>query len=345
MPYNPALDGLRAISVIAVVAFHCRFMLYGGAVGVDVFFVLSGYLITTILRSEIQRSGNIDLKRFYIRRAARLMPPLVLSMTATYAAYRYLVPDINIGPGVIVSLLYLSDYGAALWDTPHLLSHTWSLSVEEHFYMVWPVFLIMTRKLPAKVLFRALVAMFVVATLWRIIDLAVWHEWIFTYYRFDTRLSGLVLGSALAVRQWRMKEETARVASRNALYVLGILSLVLFWGWQAGLQYGTLIADIAAATLIVSLTSGQQTAVARLLSHRWAVYIGTLSYSIYLWHFGATLLLRASTDRASAFVLSCTFAVAVSAISYRYVEKPIKAWSHRYNDRESKAGVRELYAN
>ncbi len=330
MKYNPALDGVRAISVIVVVAFHTSVAFaQGGMIGVDVFFVLSGYLITTILRNELHNTGRIDLKRFYMRRAARLMPALVLSVAGTYAAYAVFAPHLDLRRDVLVVLLYMSDYGTALWGVPAFMEVTWSLSVEEHFYVLWPFFLIATRNMPSRVLLRLLIAMFVAATAWRFADALIWDDWTRTYYRFDTRMSGIILGAALAVGQWQVTEDAARKFGKAALYVLALLVILLRWRFMPSLLIGGLMAEVATALLIAALASGHRTSVGKALSHPWLVYIGVLSYSIYLFHYGFAVILRDLLDPLPAFALSFAAAFLLSAVSHRYVEKPIRSWAGR----------------
>lgn len=346
MKYNPALDGVRALSVIAVVAFHTLYRpLTGAMIGVDVFFVLSGFLITTILRGEMQGSGALDLKRFYVRRASRLMPPLVLCMAATYVGYVLLVPETRIGLDVVLSLLYVSDYGISFWGVPEHIRHTWSLSVEEHFYLIWPAFLITTRKLSDRALLQVLLVMFAVATIWRVADCLIWDDWVRTYYRFDTRLSGMILGAVLAVGQWKVSEHAAAKMGGIALYLLALMVVALRWKAMPSLMIGTLAAELAAAALIIALTSGHETSVSKMLSRPWLVYLGVLSYSIYLWHYGFAYVLRDAINPVWAFVISLGASVVISAISHKYVEKPIKAWVNRNHAHAAKRVTEPAYAN
>lgn len=330
MKYNPALDGVRAISVIAVLAFHTADPFFkGGFVGVDVFFVLSGFLITTLLRNELRASGQISLKRFYFRRAVRLIPPLVLSMAGVYLAYAVLLPDVDIGADVIAGLLYVSDYGKAFWNVPRYLGHSWSLSVEEHFYLIWPLFLMATRSLSDRALLLMMMAIFAAVFAWKIVDALLWGDFIRTYYRFDTRLGGLVLGSALAVHPIRVTAETAQMLGKYALMALAILVLVLPWHAMQSLLVGGFMTELVAVALIVSLTSGHDTKVAKALSHPWLVYIGVLSYSIYLWHYGLAIALRDRLDPVSCFSITFVASVAAAALSHRFVEAPLRRWINR----------------
>ncbi|MGO4618539.1 acyltransferase family protein [Ensifer sp. 2YAB10] len=318
MHYNPALDGLRAVAVFTVVAFHCRFpFALGGMVGVDVFFVLSGYLITTILRS------GIGLPEFYWRRATRLYPPLLL-MLAAYAASAPLVfPTANPAFDVLLAGLYLSDSTMAFWYQPLSIGHTWSLAVEEHFYLVWPLIILATRPLPVRPLMWLLAVGFVVATTWRIVDAHVWQDWHRTYFRFDTRMSGLILGALIAVMPWRPRGERVRFIGRISIYMLLVALLffrfrnIWFIGW------GGIAVDLAAAGLVLSLVSGE-TAISRFLARDGLRYLGLLSYSIYLWHYPIALALRDQLDPFTTSIVVGGLATLIAAVSYRYIEKPLK---------------------
>lgn len=346
MKYNPSLDGLRAILAVLVVGNHTYVpKVYGGQIGVDVFFVLSGFLITTILRDELEKTGQIDLKGFYLRRAARLMPPLLMCLTATYIFYKTLWPKIDIEAHISFALFYASDYGMALWHMPGLLDHTWSLSVEEHFYLIWPVFLIATWSLSRRTMLIVLGVMFTAATLWRCVDTFIYSDFTWTYYRFDARLSGLILGSLLAVGRWRMSKSGAVSVGWFAAGCLIWLMYQYHFHHLPTLRLYMTLADLMAGALIVALTSGQTTLLTRALSQPVLVYLGVLSYSIYVWHFGIAILLRDDHDPWQAFSITLAMSVVIAALSHRYVEKPIRAWAHRYTDREARSASGHLLAS
>ena len=134
-------DKVRAIAVMLVMIFHSSVPLFhGGFLGVDVFFVLSGYLITRILLAELDKTGNIQLLRFYIHRLARLSPPLLLLLLLYLVAAPHFWPDYSWHVrDSLLTAMYLTDYAKALYNVPDMLRHTWSLSVEEHFYLLWPL--------------------------------------------------------------------------------------------------------------------------------------------------------------------------------------------------------------
>lgn len=330
MLYNPALDGLRAIAVFAVVAFHCRLpVALGGSIGVDVFFVLSGYLITSILRAEVIETGTVFLGRFYWRRALRLWPPLLLMLFAYGAVAPIVFPSRNALVDVTLAATYLTDYAMAFWHQPIMISHTWSLSVEEHFYLLWPLAILVTRSLSPRALTGLLAVGFVVATAWRVADVWIWQDWYRSYYRFDTRLSGLILGGLIAVMPWRPARKTAATIGRISCFML-IVALVTFRYkalWCTA--WGGIFIDLSAAGLILSAMSAGGTRIHRLLTLRPLVYLGLISYSIYLWHYPIVRMVRGVIDPFIAFPAVSVLSIGLAVLSYEFIEKPLKAVRRR----------------
>jgi peptidoglycan/LPS O-acetylase OafA/YrhL len=330
LQYNPAFDGVRALAVLAVVAYHCHIpMALGGLIGVDVFFVLSGFLITSILRAELDQTGDLSLGRFYWRRALRLWPPLLLMLAAYAIVAPVLFPDANVLPDVTLAALYLSDYAMAFWVTPLEISHTWSLAVEEHFYLIWPLVILATARMRKRRLAVLLATGFVIATMWRVADTFIGVDWNRTYYRFDTRLSGLILGGLVAVMPWRPSERQATWIGRVSVIVLAVSLFTLRSRTPAPLLWGGLFVDLAAAGLILSLVSGHATQFGRMLSGPWLVYLGTISYSVYLWHYPIARVLRDQLDPTITFGIVTALSIAIAALSWEYVEKPLKTFRRR----------------
>lgn len=174
MPYVPALDGIRAIAVLLVVFFHAQTPgFHAGYLGVDVFFVLSGFLITSLLLGELASTGGIHLRRFYFRRLARLMPPLI----GLIALYLVLAPLVwpehahHIRDAFIAGF-YLSDYSVVADVHPVMLKHSWSLSIEQHYYLLWPLLLLLIVRFRPKEIIGILFGLYIASTLWRIASLA-----------------------------------------------------------------------------------------------------------------------------------------------------------------------------
>lgn len=325
---NRALDGLRAVAVALVIAFHCdRNGVTGGFVGVDVFFVLSGFLITTLLMDECDQTGTIAVGRFYIRRAMRLWPALLMMLAAYVAAAPLLFPEADARWDALLAGLYLSDYSHAFWGVPDAINHTWSLSVEEHFYLLWPFAILALARIDRRVACYLLAAAFALATLWRITDLVIWHDFRWTYFRFDTRMSGLLLGSAIAMLPWR----PATRPTAEALSVAGMLCLLwaaatLQWMTPEPLLLPGVIVDLGAGCVVMALASGQRSLLGRALSWWPIVYVGAISYSLYLWHYPIMKVLRDHFDATWVIALiAVPLSLAIAALSFEFVEKPIAA--------------------
>jgi peptidoglycan/LPS O-acetylase OafA/YrhL len=298
MQYIPGLDGLRTLAVLAVVCCHSGAgWARGGFIGVDVFFVLSGYLITRLL-AETQPT----LRQFYIRRLRRLTPPLAVMLAVYLTVFYVVVPNYPHYIEAGLSILYLSDYAKTFWAMPDYLGHTWSLAVEEHFYLLWP--LVFYRFRPSV---KALAWGFVAATVWRLQA----HGWDAFYTRFDMRLSGLVLGCLLAhfPRQ--------KFPAWPALVALAFVAFYLPWKGEYAQGPGITTVEIAAAFAIM----GEHPA---WLESRVMTYLGKLSYGIYLWHYPIARLLDGQSWQ---LVLSVTLvaSIALAALSYHTIE----AWVRR----------------
>ncbi|MFL5910331.1 MAG: acyltransferase family protein [Gaiellaceae bacterium] len=317
--YVPALDGLRGVAILGVLGVHL-FGLSGGFYGVDLFFVLSGFLITTLLLEEHDRTGRVSLRAFYIRRARRLLPALgaVLVLIAAVGPLYY-------SPGLVASIVASGLYAANivrgfgrsdfLGATP--AAHLWSLAQEEQFYVLWPVALLsLRRRFTERRLMTLLAAGFVVLVLYRA-GLAVagagWHR---IYYAPDTHMDGLVLGCLLACAR-RRGLTTVPVLAGCAAAVLAIAAFVFgaqTVPWSLG---GLPVVELAAAALVLAALSPGPVGV--VLSARPLVWIGALSYSLYLWQIPAMWL--TGWDRPwPALALTAV----LTLVSYYVIERPFR---------------------
>ena len=304
MQYRPHLDGLRALAALTVLFFHARVPWFtGGYIGVDLFFVLSGYLITLTF------SENPNLKQFYIRRARRLAPPLYLMLLVYVLVY----PNLTEAPHLQhagLAALYVSDYSKAFWDAPTVLVHTWTLSVEEHFYLVWPVILMYLN--PSA---RQLIIAYVAATVFR----WAWFDAHEAYYKFDTRTSGLILGCFLAkVRVPTFPSWPALIALCTAVYYLP--------NWHTerwALDLGVMFAEVLSAAAIIGSAP-------KWLTWKAIRYTGKISYGIYLWHFPALKVIeRYFSHWAITSSLTLISSFCFAAISYHTVESYFRKQKHR----------------
>jgi len=343
--YRPGLDGLRAIAVTAVFLYHARIdWLPGGFLGVDLFFVLSGYLITSLLLVEWEARNRIDLRRFWLRRARRLLPALVVVVLASLAlAAIFARQDLAHTRGdAVSSLLYFTNWHEIianhsyfnLMGNPSLLQHTWSLAIEEQFYIVWPLLLV-----PCLVLVgRRRLPMLVIAG----IAASAALMWILynpsgdpsrVYYGTDTRAFLLLMGILLAlVWPWIQRLRQAL----PLLELLGVAALVgavlLFRQMQ---QFNPTLyrgGDLAAAfcfVVLVAAVAHPRTGIGEALGVAPLRWVGERSYGIYLWHWPIIVLVAGVNTRPSPGVVVAEAALVLTAamLSYKFVEQPIRTGS------------------
>lgn len=309
--YIPALDGLRAFAVVLVVAFHARLM-PGGFVGVDVFFVLSAFLITRVLQQEFAQAGGIRVGRFYKRRLIRLGPALALLLVTYLAVAPILWPDQPHLGDAILAGTYVSNYSFALFGRPAHLQHTWSLAVEEQFYLIWPLLLpfVLRTKKPIQLL----VASYLVVLCWRLSFAGDWESY---YYRADTRCSGLIVGAALALSIDGLRMGAVHAWTGVSLIILA--SLIGRFGPTASAVFP--LAEVGAALLIGASAKGQLGKLGYVFCAPGAILLGKLSYGIYLWHYPITVALRPSFSGLTLFVLVLIPTVALAWLSFVTVER------------------------
>jgi peptidoglycan/LPS O-acetylase OafA/YrhL len=341
----PALDGLRAVAVLAVLGVHAWQAAFpGGWVGVDVFFVLSGYLITSILLSERDRIGRISLRGFYLRRALRLLPALAVCMLVALGLAQLQ------GPGLLrvteqeaaATALYVANWWQVL--TPHaplgLLPHTWSLSIEEQFYLCWPVLMCVLLSLGGRraVLWGALAAG-VLVLLYRLVVAATLALPYLTYYRTDTRVDSLLIGAALAAlaAEGLLARIPARALRLAAMLGMVILATVFLHYGIADLdRIGYSVIALAAASVLAAVVAPHGwTGLRRALSWRPLLFVGRISYGFYLYHF---VILRGLVTRLVpvgplALLLTAVITLGVAAASHRYVEHPFLRMKDLLGDR------------
>ncbi|MES3667054.1 acyltransferase, partial [Mycobacterium intracellulare] len=356
----PALDGLRAIAVALVLIGHGGIPgVSGGFIGVDVFFVLSGFLITSLLLDELGRTGRIDLTGFWIRRARRLLPALVL-MVLTVAAARQLLPErslTGLRDDAIAAFMWLANWRFVAQKAdyftqgapPSPLQHTWSLGVEEQYYFVWPLLLVaVTLALAARArrrFTRATVggvrfATFVIATVGALASAALAIVMVSDgtrdriYFGTDTRAQALLVGAsaaALLVRDWpsmnrgwcMIRTRWGRRAAR-ILPLLGLAGLAAATHYATGasgeFRHGLLIGvAIAAVFVIAPVALEQRGVIARALALPPLVWLGTISYGVYLWHWPIFLALngeRTGWSGLPLFAARCAATVVLAAASY-----------------------------
>lgn len=337
--YRPSLDGLRGISILAVMAFNAKILAAkGGFIGVDIFFVLSGFLITTLLVEEWDRTGSISLRRFYLRRALRLLPALagLLAAICLYAAL--FQPSDQAGQtylGAFATFFYVANWAMIFEFTSGLfgLSHAWSLSVEEQFYLLWPPLLatLFLLRLDYRKMLILVGTLIVASVLWRA---ALWHSGVPVYRVYcgsDSRADALLIGCAAGLLFCRTLLPDARYLSWLGAPMAGaacvvLLAVGIFASWRGGyLYYGLLtLVALAAAILILHAVAAPSTAARLVLEFPPLVWFGKISYSLYLWHVPAFAIHFERLVADSALILGLRFATAfaLAIASFYVVEQP-----------------------
>ena len=313
----PALDGLRGVAVLLVLAVHATGFPPGGHLGVDLFFVLSGFLITTLLLEERADTGRLSLRDFYGRRARRLLPALVLLLAA------YLTIDAAKGHDglktVALAGLYLGNAVQAFSQVNPLahsgLEHLWSLAAEEQFYLLWPLLLLLIAR--SRQPLRNLGMVLGALVLWRYLLFTGGASHHRLYNGPDTHADGLAIGAALAFLRERNPAFTVSRTIATAGLGICVGALLLRHATPAWDAYGLPFAETACAVvLIAGLTlPAWKTA----LSWGVLVWFGRISYSLYLWHY---MLMWAFDWRLRP--LAAALAVAVAYVSTRWIEEPIR---------------------
>jgi len=353
--YLPSIDSLRALAVLAVIIYHVDVnYLPGGFLGVDLFFVLSGYLISSLIIKEYRKTGSLNLYNFYIRRARRLLPAVYFMITVGLVVM-VLFNEVLLRKShldAIFGYIYSSNW----WYIFHKLDyfdsfgaqspfkHLWSLAIEEQFYMIFPLlFLLVNRKKKSKDGTYKLNKNFLYVVLGLILVSLIAHILLFDinnisriYFGTDTRAFSLLVGVVGAIL-YPMERLHAKVTpQQNMLYsvvsLVSIATLITVMIYTS--EYNTLLYRggfllVAILGLIVIISSGKQhTLMSRLLSFKPVVFIGKISYSLYLWHFPVLVLTTPVSEIGNPniffVILRIVLTFAVAIVSYVFVETPIR---------------------
>lgn len=348
--YMPGLDGLRALAVLAVIAYHLHTeWAPGGLLGVTMFFVLSGYLITDILLAQWDRTGRFDMKDFWIRRAKRLLPAMLT--VVLFAVLWSILFDHSRLPAMLgdvpAALFYYSNWWSIFHQVSYFqsfgplspLGHLWSLAVEEQFYIFWPILLgiglILAQKNRGK-LALVLAGLALASALAMAIMYRPGEDPSRVYYGTDTRLFSLLIGAALAV-VWpsrKLKTNISKSATKTldvtATICLIVIAILIFKSNDYGtfLYRGGMVLLSLATTILVAALAHPACRLGRVLGARPLRWIGARSYGLYLWHYPVivltTPLVNTGGPNMTRILLQLLASFALAALSYRYIEQPVR---------------------
>ena len=354
IPYNAGIDGIRAIAVLAVIAYHSGISRFsGGFLGVEIFFVISGYLITALLLAEYATNNRIDIKRFWNRRARRLFPALIAYIGgATALAYLTARDVVPTKSEIFAAFGYVYNWFSIFQDVSYtegferknFFHHLWSLAVEEQFYLIWPLLLWGLLTLVGKrITFAFIIAGIIGSTILRWVLYEPFTDPLRVYYGTDTRASALLIGAALAFlwRPWESDRQGIKnpktITKLSALVVGGVCLGGLIW---ANMHYtlfypridnlfrgGMLITSVLTA-LVIAVSVTPKSILGKALGIQPMRWIGKRSYGLYLWHWPVFQLTRPRVDVEidgwELFLIRMAVTLLLVEVSYQIVERPIR---------------------
>jgi peptidoglycan/LPS O-acetylase OafA/YrhL/lysophospholipase L1-like esterase len=348
LPYLPGIDALRAIAVLAVFLYHAGVgWMPGGFLGVDVFFVISGYLITSLLLSERRRTGRVRLGQFWLRRARRLLPAVGVLIAVTMIVAAIVEPDrlTELRGDAVSSLAYVANWHFIFehqsyfdqFQSPSLFRHLWSLSVEEQFYLFWPLVFaagmawLGRKRLLVGVLAGAAASL---VLMWILFDPTDASR---VYYGTDTHAAGLLLGVALALvwAPWQLQRAKPGRWCGPVLNAIGVialgylaLSLLRVHDYDLALYHGGYLWLALASAAVIAVIAHPAARLGGLMARPALVWLGLRSYSFYLWHWPVLALTRPGLDvslpRGVLIPLQLLVVLALADLSYRFVELPFR---------------------
>lgn len=321
MKYNPSLDVLRVIAVALVVAFHSLVPGFrGGWLGVDLFFVLSGFLITRLLLAEHLRTGHLNIGAFWIRRLRRLSPAVFLML----ACYLCVLPFLSPYPmekalrDVAMSMVYVADYQMAYSQNAPHIGHMWSLMIEEKYYLLWPVMLLACLRMGkhTRSFLLLLIGAAMISRWWTVRT----EPWDVVYYAFHNRLTGLMIGSAAAILYRQIRVSSGTMLLIGATF-LAIAVTFARWGDHQAPRLWMLLAEIGSLVLVLACVENPT-----VLSFTRLAPLGKYTYGVYLWHVPiVAFMLERHFAPLTMLVVSGGLGLILSAISLHTIERWLRA--------------------
>lgn len=342
--YEPALDGVRAIAVLVVMAGHLNFI-YAGGLGVDIFFVLSGYLITAILLAEFAVTGRIDLKKFYARRALRILPAVILLLLVLNVFAAITQPREHAATlrwDSLGALFYIANWLRAFGRDLGILGHLWSLSIEEQFYLLWPITLafLLSRKLSANQVLVVIGCLIAAVNVDRICLYRGIESFNRIYNGLDTRADALLVGCALALFADRIL--STRIWAGLGIIGAVFVAYVLFLAYPVpsnlqvpfGLTIGGTLFALGTAFFLAAIHFNPRAILVRWLALPPLVWTGRISYGLYLWHFPVFTVAGAGFPglppmQSALLKIVATFCCAT--VSYYFLERPCLDLKKRFS--------------
>ncbi|MCU0598042.1 MAG: acyltransferase [Desulfobacterales bacterium] len=337
--YMPALDGMRGIAILLVMLFHANEQFFKGCfIGVDIFFVLSGFLITVLLMKEYDNRKSISFKNFYLRRVLRIAPALFFlliiycGMSIVFLGKQKAISNL-IDASIVIS--FMANWSRAFGiHPPDFLGHTWSLSIEEQFYILWPITL--------SVLLNNINSKKVIAVFVFLIALSSWALRIYLVYQgapikriyngLDTRADALLIGCVLGIMlSSDVFSDTVEKKLSKFLFFITPSAIVFFvfvsvcMDWKNKQMYYWIyfIIEMCASFLILDLFVNKKSMIRSILSMKWLVWIGSISYGLYLWHYPIFRLMKSLDFEFTAiFTIGTILAFMFSIFSFYTIEKP-----------------------
>ena len=338
--YVPELDGIRGFAILAVLLYHANIPIFkGGFIGVDIFFVLSGFLITSLLIKEYDKDNHINLKNFYLRRVLRLIPALVLLLfvfsTLSLIFLNIKTAMSNVFESIIV-LLYSANWARAFqFHAPGFLGHMWSLSIEEQFYILWPLTLryLLRHIKSRRKIFIIVLSLIIVSWGVRVLLAESGASIERLYNGLDTRADSLLTGCALGLA---LSSNLIVPKIQNILSVilkfltpfsaLVLLSIVFLGNINSMLYYDwlLLVIEILTTILILNIFFSKNSLLRKIFSNKILVWIGSISYGLYLWHYPVfmTMFKYFDSDSATVLLLGSLISFIIAALSFYFWERP-----------------------